>query len=39
MYDPAKRISAKRALKHKYFDDLDISSLPETPDIASVSKN
>ncbi|KXJ18645.1 cyclin-dependent kinase 1-B [Exaiptasia diaphana] len=37
MYDPAKRISAKRALKHKYFDDLDISSLPETPDIASVS--
>ncbi|KAK3738054.1 hypothetical protein QZH41_012922 [Actinostola sp. cb2023] len=36
-YDPAKRISAKRALKHKYFDDLDIESLPETPDIASLS--
>ncbi len=25
--DPAKRISAKQALKHKYFDDLDVSSL------------
>ena len=28
IYDPAKRISAKRALKHKYFESLDKKSLP-----------
>ncbi|XP_005111813.1 cyclin-dependent kinase 1 isoform X2 [Aplysia californica] len=28
IYDPAVRISAKKILKHKYFDDLDISNLP-----------
>ncbi|MPC15959.1 cyclin-dependent kinase 1-like [Portunus trituberculatus] len=28
IYDPTKRISAKEALKHPYFDDLDRSSLP-----------
>ncbi|XP_009977232.1 PREDICTED: cyclin-dependent kinase 1 isoform X4 [Tauraco erythrolophus] len=28
IYDPAKRISAKMALNHPYFDDLDKSTLP-----------
>ena len=28
IYDPAKRISAKAALKHSYFADLDLSKLP-----------
>ena len=28
IYDPHKRISAKAALKHPYFHDLDKSSLP-----------
>lgn len=31
IYDPAKRISAKRALLHPYFDDLDKYSLPAKP--------
>ncbi|KAK4337326.1 hypothetical protein RND71_043497 [Anisodus tanguticus] len=30
IYDPNKRISSKGAIKHPYFDDLDISSLPGT---------
>ncbi|XP_031562891.1 cyclin-dependent kinase 1-A-like [Actinia tenebrosa] len=36
-YDPAKRISAKRAIKHRYFHDLDIDSLPPTPETWSLS--
>lgn len=28
IYDPANRISGKRALSHPYFDDLDKSTLP-----------
>ena len=28
-YQPAKRISAKRAVDHPYFDDLDKSQLPD----------
>ena len=28
IYDPHKRISAKAALKHPYFEDLDKSSFP-----------
>lgn len=31
IYDPAKRISAKQALQHPYFDDLDKSDLPAKP--------
>ena len=31
IYDPSKRISAKQALKHPYFDDLDKSDLPAKP--------
>merc|ERR1719423_609948 len=31
IYDPAKRISAKKALLHPYFDDLDKTSLPAKP--------
>ena len=31
VYDPSKRISAKRALLHPYFDDLDKKSLPAKP--------
>lgn len=31
MYDPAKRISARRAMKHPYFSDFDPSSLPDLP--------
>eukprot|EP00093_Oithona_nana_P007721 07721.XXX_53507_55065_1 [CDS] Oithona nana genome sequencing. len=31
VYDPSKRISAKQALKHPYFDDLDKSDLPAKP--------
>ncbi len=31
VYNPAKRISAKMALKHSYFDDLDKNSLPAKP--------
>ncbi|XP_071829728.1 cyclin-dependent kinase 1-like [Apostichopus japonicus] len=30
IYNPAKRISAKQALKHPYFDDLDKSTLPSS---------
>nr|ACO14721.1 Cell division control protein 2 homolog [Caligus clemensi] len=30
-YDPAKRISAKQALKHPYFDNLDKHALPAKP--------
>lgn len=30
IYDPNKRISSKGALKHPYFDDLDVNSLPGT---------
>ena len=30
IYDPNKRISSKGALKHHYFNDLDIESLPGT---------
>ena len=29
-YHPAARISAKRAINHPYFDDLDKSALPDT---------
>lgn len=28
IYDPVHRISARAALKHPYFDDLDVSKLP-----------
>lgn len=28
IYDPARRISAKAAVKHPYFDDLDKTKLP-----------
>lgn len=28
VYDPARRISAKAAVKHPYFDDLDKTKLP-----------
>ena len=31
IYDPAKRISAKKALLHPYFDDLDKTTLPAKP--------
>jgi len=31
IYDPSKRISAKKALLHPYFDDLDKNSLPAKP--------
>jgi len=31
IYDPAKRISAKKAIVHPYFDDLDKSTLPAKP--------
>ena len=31
VYDPAKRISAKKALLHPYFDDLDKNTLPAKP--------
>ena len=31
IYDPAKRISAKQALQHPYFDDLDKADLPAKP--------
>ncbi len=31
VYNPAKRISAKAALKHPYFDDLDKKTLPAKP--------
>ena len=30
LYNPAKRISAKAALDHPYFHDLDLSTLPAT---------
>ena len=30
-YDPSKRISAKKAITHPYFDDLDKSTLPAKP--------
>lgn len=30
IYDPNKRISSKGALKHPYFNGLDIGSLPGT---------
>ena len=28
IYNPGKRLSAKRGMKHPYFDDLDKSTLP-----------
>lgn len=28
IYNPGKRLSAKSALKHSYFDDLDKTSMP-----------
>uniref|UniRef100_A0A8C4RJM0 Cyclin-dependent kinase 1 n=1 Tax=Erpetoichthys calabaricus TaxID=27687 RepID=A0A8C4RJM0_ERPCA len=31
IYDPAKRISARQALNHSYFDDLDKHNLPVNP--------
>jgi len=31
VYDPSKRISAKKALLHPYFDDLDKTALPARP--------
>jgi len=31
VYDPSKRISAKKALLHPYFDDLDKNTLPAKP--------
>ena len=31
VYDPSKRISAKKALLHPYFEDLDKNSLPAKP--------
>ena len=31
IYDPAKRISAKKALLHPYFDGLDKNTLPAKP--------
>ena len=31
IYDPAKRISAKKAMLHPYFDDLDKNTLPAKP--------
>jgi len=31
IYDPSKRISAKKALLHPYFDDLDKNNLPAKP--------
>jgi cyclin-dependent kinase 1 len=31
LYDPSKRISAKKALLHPYFDDLDKNALPAKP--------
>ena len=34
IYDPAQRISARKALQHAYFLDFDASSLPETPEDA-----
>ena len=35
VYDPAKRISAKKALSHPYFDDLDKMKLPAKISIPS----
>lgn len=32
IYNPANRISARRAKKHAYFDDFDPSHLPQAPD-------
>jgi len=34
IYDPAQRISARKALKHAYFYDFDTSTLPQTPEDA-----
>ena len=31
VYDPSKRISAKAALRHQYFNDLDKYNLPAKP--------
>ena len=33
VYNPAKRISAKSAMKHCYFDDLDKTTLPAAENI------
>jgi hypothetical protein len=30
IYDPNKRLAAKDAIKHRYFKDLDVSTLPGT---------
>lgn len=30
IYNPENRISARAALQHPYFDDLDLKTLPET---------
>eukprot|EP00794_Sanderia_malayensis_P012793 gene12793-14105_t len=32
IYDPASRISARKAMNHPYFFDLDISALPKAPE-------
>ena len=34
IYNPAKRISAKAALDHPYFNDLDLSTLPASKQTA-----
>ena len=31
VFDPSKRISAKQAIQHPYFDDLDKMELPAKP--------
>uniref|UniRef100_A0A1B6LED4 Protein kinase domain-containing protein n=2 Tax=Graphocephala atropunctata TaxID=36148 RepID=A0A1B6LED4_9HEMI len=31
IYDPSERISAKAALKHNYFEDIDKSKIPQSP--------
>jgi cyclin-dependent kinase 1 len=38
VYNPAKRISAKKALQHPYFEDLDKSTLPAKPGQFSINR-